>query len=130
MGPVARATGSSVICWIVAVAASVGVTGCFAGKTGPYCPGATLGRCGPPFEMTVGFKQGVLAETAETLLKSCADANPVVIRIGSFQRFSGGIAGYGATVSVYTHSNSIKRVASLRDCLGASGLTEGMGFPD
>jgi hypothetical protein len=87
MGPVARVTGSSVICWTV-------------------------------------------ADTVEKVLKSCADSNPVVIRVGSLQGFSGGIAGHRAMASIYTHSNSTKRVAGLASCLASSGFTQGMGFPD
>jgi hypothetical protein len=122
MGPVG-VIGRLGVSWGVAAAAFVGVASC----TTARAPMACGGQCAPPYELQVGFRQGTATATAEKVLASCADHNPVVIRIGTVQHRAEGFS----RAMVYTHVlGDTGRTAALLKCLRMSGVTQGVGWPD
>jgi hypothetical protein len=114
------AASRSAACWIVVGAGFTGLASC------ARAPEACAGQCAPPYELQVGFQPGTRAAQAESVLKACADGNPVVIRIGALQ-----VHGEQSQALIYTHAfGNSKRTDGLIDCLRASDLTEGVGWPD
>jgi hypothetical protein len=106
----------------VALAALGGVSSCSFAHRQVVC----AGQCAPPYELEVNFQQGTAAAVADKILMSCADHNPVVIRIGVLQREADGLS----RAMVYTHVlGNTDRTGGLVKCLRTSGVTQGVGWP-
>jgi hypothetical protein len=121
MVPACRAVGRALGCWILAVAAVAGVSSC------ARAPVACAGQCAPPYELMVDFRADIPPAEATMVLKSCADNNPVVVRIGVLQHLS---AGFSRAL-IYTHVfGQTKQTDGLLSCLRASGATQEVGWPD
>jgi hypothetical protein len=121
MGGVVRAARQQVLCCAVAALALTGVTGCTAAAT-TTC----AGQCAPPYELQVDFHPGTALAAAQHVLRSCADHNPVVIRIGRLEVQATG----RRRALIYTHVfGNTARTAGLLKCLRSSGVAEA-GWPD
>jgi hypothetical protein len=109
------------VCCALVVPAIAVISGCGS------APVACGGQCAPPYELEVGFQPGTTHAAAEKLLASCADHNPVVIRIGTLREVGGG----GIRATVYTRVfGDMPRTAGLLECVRISGLVVTAGWPD
>lgn len=103
----------------LALSALVGINGCGS------APIACAGQCAPPYELQVDFHPGTTHNTAQKLLASCADHDPVVIRAGKLRDLGGGIS----QAMIYTHVlGDTSRTTRLLKCLRSSGIATA-GWP-
>jgi hypothetical protein len=111
---------SSLAGWILVL--PVSISGC--GSTTPVACG---GQCAPPYELQVDFHSGTAHAAAQKLLTSCADHNPVVVRIGTPRDIGRGVN----RAIIYTQAfGNTPRTAGLLTCLRHSGLVATVGWPD
>jgi hypothetical protein len=96
-----------------------GATGC------TRAPVTCAGQCAPPYELQVYFHEGTAPAAAEHVLTSCADHNPVVIRIGKLKDHAG---EWSALIYTHVFGNTPRTTGLLR-CLHSSGVSEA-GWPD
>jgi hypothetical protein len=104
----------------LALLALAGINGCGS------APIACAGQCAPPYELQVDFHPGTTHTTAQKLLGSCADHDPVVIRVGTLRDLGGGIS----QAMIYTHVfGDTPRTTRLLKCLRTPGIATA-GWPD
>jgi len=116
-----RAVLRALLCCAPAALAVVSLTSCTASA-----PVACAGQCAPPYELQVLFRAGTPHGTAQKILGSCADHDPVVIRIGELHDTP---EDQGAAY-IYTHVFATARTARLIKCLQSSSSVVTVGWPD
>ena len=100
----------------LALPAAVGISGC-----------ACAGQCEAPYEMDVAFQPGTTHASAQQLLTSCTDHDPVVIRVGPVTVEPGGTSH----ALIYTQDlGYTPRTAGLLTCLSRSSLRVFVTWPD
>jgi hypothetical protein len=83
------------------------------------------GQCEPPYVLQVIFARGTTAATAAKILRTCADHDPVVIRVGAVRK-----RGVESQAYIYAHVfGDTARTAGLLRCL-RSARVAGAGWPD
>lgn len=118
MRSVVVAVRRQVLCCAVALSL-IGLTSCASATV------TCAGQCSPPYGLQVDFHPGTALAVAEQVLTSCADHNPVVIRMGKLTDQSGG----WHRAAIYTHVfGNTARTAGLLKCLRSSGAEA--GWPD
>jgi hypothetical protein len=103
------------------VVLAFGVTSCAAGAPIPCA-----GQCAPPYELLVQFRAGTPDATAQKILGSCADHDPVVIRVGALRN----IPEDQSEAYIYTHVLATARTARLTECLRSSSGVVTVAWPD
>lgn len=79
---------------------------------------ACAGQCAPPCELQVNFSAGTAHTTAQKVLTTCVDHNPVGIRITRLRVLGGGLS----QSLIYTHAVRSARALELTKCLNSSGV--------
>ena len=111
----------ALLCCAPVVLAVVSLTSCTASA-----PVACAGQCAPPYELQVLFRAGTPDATAQKILGSCADHDPVVIRIGALHD----TPEDQSEAYIYTHVFATARTARLIKCLQSSSGVVTVGWPD
>jgi hypothetical protein len=104
-----------------AALAVAGLASCTAGA-----PVACAGQCAPPYELQVHFRAGIPGATAQKILGSCVNHDPVVIRIGTLHDIPEG----RSEAYIYTHVFATARTVRLVKCLQSSSGVATVGWPD
>jgi hypothetical protein len=111
----------ALLCYALAAPAVLGLTSCTASA-----PVACAGQCAPPYELQVLFRAGTPDATAQKILGSCTDHDPVVIRVGAPHN----TPGDQSEAYIYTHVFATARTARLIKCLQSSSGVVTVGWPD
>ena len=107
---------------VLAVPALMSVTSCGSSTGATAC----AGQCVPPYELQVNFHAGTTHATAHKVLTSCADNNPVVIKVGTLRD----LGDVGSTAIIYTHVfGNTEQTSGLLQRLRSSGAATA-AWPD
>jgi hypothetical protein len=82
--------------------------------------------CARPYELQVFFRARTPGATAQKILGSCVDHDPVVIRIGALHE----IPEHESKAYIYTRDFAAARTARLVECLQSSSGVATVGWPD